>query len=75
MLITTQALADAGLKVNLNKHGLSISGNVPIPEETQAHIDAIANLNRFNPLECDRLREYVCSVTIWQALRNCPTEL
>ncbi len=75
MFITRRALTDAGLDVTFDKHGLSIQGTIQMPDEVHEHVDAIANLMQFTPMDGDRLREHVASVGIWTALRNCPTEL
>lgn len=75
MFITRVALRDAGLKVEFTKDGLSIQGNDQLPEEVQDHIHGIVNKMRFTPMDADRLFEHVCSTSIWEALRNCPTEI
>lgn len=75
MFITRQALENAGLEVTLNKHGLAITGNEPMPDEVRQHIDAIGMLMQFSPMDHDRLGEHIASVGIWTALRNCPTEI
>lgn len=75
MFISRHALRDAGLEIQLNKQGLSIQGNTPMPEEVREHIDAVSNLMQFTPMDHDRLTEHVASVGIWAALRNCPTEI
>lgn len=75
MFITRNALKDAGLEVTLNKDGLSIHGNAPMPDDVHKHIDGIAQIMQYGPMDHDRLVEHVASVGIWTALRNCPTEI
>lgn len=75
MFIARQSLEDAGLEVTLNKNGLTIYGNTPMPDDVHKHIDEITGLMQFTPRDHDRLVEHVASVGIWAALRNCPTEI
>ncbi len=75
MFINRRTLQDAGLEVTLNKHGLSIQGTTPFPDDVREHADAIANLMQFDPMDHDRLIDHIGNAGVWRALRNCPTEI
>lgn len=75
MYITRHALANAGLEVHYDDQGLSIQGNAPIPEEVREHVAGIGKRMDLSPMDHDRLLEYVANITVWAALRGCPTEI
>jgi hypothetical protein len=75
MFITRHALRDAGLEVHLDKAGLAINGNIPMPEEVREHVGGIGEIMGFDPMEHDRLMEHIAAVGVWKALKNCPTEI
>ena len=70
MFITNEALEAAQLKVSYDEHGLSIEGQIALPQEAIRNVQKIAKQLAYTPIESDELMSYVANVTIWRVLKG-----